>query len=112
MKLQDLMAKLKSTSNDFPTASIPVKDIISLLETLEVERSIDIESMISDIAQEIASNLDYKDVVDEFDIDTDVNGKTVEISISSVTFNRYEIESVVEDAIETIVSKSKSEVYN
>lgn len=112
MKLQDLMAKLKSTSNDFPTASIPVKDIISLLETLEVERSIDIESMISDIAQEIASQLDYKDVVDEFDIDTDVSGKTVEISISSVTFNRYEIESVVEDAIETIVSKSKSEVYN
>ncbi len=112
MKLQDLMAKLKSTSNDFPTASIPVKDIISLLETLEVESSIDIESMISDIAQEIASNLDYKDVVDEFDIDTDVSGKTVEISISSVTFNRYEIESVVEDAIETIVSKSKSEVYN
>lgn len=112
MKLQDLMAKLKSTSNDFPTASIPVKDIISLLETLEVESSIDIESMISDIAQEIASQLDYKDVVDEFDIDTDVNGKTVEISISSVTFNRYEIESVVEDAIETIVSKSKSEVYN
>lgn len=112
MKLQDLMAKLKSTSNDFPTASIPVKDIISLLETLEVESSIDIESMISDIAKEVASQLDYKDVVDEFDIDTDVSGKTVEISISSVTFNRYEIESVVEDAIETVVSKSKSEVYN
>lgn len=112
MKLQDLMAKLLSTNNDFPTASIPVKDLILVLETLEVESSVDIISMISDIAQEIASQLDYKDVVDEFDIDTDVNGKTVEISISSVTFNRYEIESVVEDAIETIVSKSKSEVYN
>lgn len=112
MKLQDLMAKLLSTNNDFPTASIPVKDIISLLETLEVETSIDIESMVNDIAKEITSKLDYKDVVDDFDIDTDVRNKTVEISISSLTFNRYEIESIVEDAIETVVTKSKSEVYN
>lgn len=112
MKLQDLMAKLLSTNNDFPTASIPVKDLILVLETLEVESSIDIESMANDIAKEITSKLDYKDVVDDFDIDTDVRNKTVEISISSLTFNRYEIESIVEDAIETVVTKSKSEVYN
>lgn len=112
MKLQELITKLKSASNDFPTATIPIKDLIPVLETLEVESSVDIESIVNDIAQEIASQLDYTDVVDDFDIDTDVRNKTVEISISSITFDRYEVETVVEKAIEKFILKSKSEVYN
>ena len=112
MKKEQLLEKLKAAETVSSNVFFPVADVIKMVEDLETEYSELDDTMISDIAHEIAFQLDHKDVVDEFNIDADVSGNNVSISISSVTFDRYEVEATVEKAIEKVISKSKSEVYN
>ena len=108
MKKQELIEKLKATGTLSSSAFIPVSDVIKMVEDLETESSSEMsDDFISDVAKEIVYQLDRngRDVIKEFEIDTDVIGNTVEISISEVSFNSYEIEDIVDGAFEKITAK-------
>lgn len=120
MKKQELIEKLKAAGTVSSNVFIPVSDIISMVEELETESFELSDNIISNIAQEVTEKLDRmgSDAISSFDIDTDVNGNTIDISLSDVSFDTYEIESIVESAIEKYLPKEveaneeKSEVYN
>ena len=112
MKKQELIEKLKAAGTVASNVFIPVSDVIKMVEDLETESSGLSDYIISSIAQEVTEKLDNKgsDVIDNFDIDTDVSGNTIEVSISYVSFNNYEIESIVEHAIEKYVTNKEEEI--
>ena len=121
MKKQELIEKLKRTNADFTNVFIPVSEVIEMVNSLEDEGFVDIESMATHIAQEIEQGLERSGtgIIDSFDIDADTRGNSIEVSLSDVSFDSYEIESIVQDSVENvikeIVAKSreeKSEVYN
>lgn len=109
MKKKELVEKLKLAGSVSSNVFIPVSDVISMVEELETEPSSPemFEDIINDIAVEIAHQLDRmgKDVISGCDIEADVSGNTIEVSISDISFDRYELESIVEEAIEKFVSK-------
>lgn len=110
MKKQELIEKLKLAGTVSSNVFIPVSDVISMVEELETEPSSELsDDIVSDIAQDIVKQLDRsgRDVISDFDIDTDVNGNTVEISISDVSFDSYEIETIVENAVEKAMKKKE-----
>ena len=111
MKKQELIEKLKAVGTLTSSAFIPVSDVISMIEDLETESSELSDNIISSIAREVTEKLDYKgsDVIDDFDIDTDVRGNTIEVSISHVSFDNYEIEAIVESAIEKFITNKEEE---
>ena len=111
MKKQELIEKLKAAGTVSSNVFIPVSDVIKMVEDLETESSGLGEDVIGNIAREIEDQLDRKgiDVISNYDIDTDVNGNTIEVSISNVDFDSYEIESIVEYAIEKYVTKKQEE---
>lgn len=116
MKKQELIEKLKAAGTVSSNVFIPVSDVIKMVEDLEAESSEISETTISNIAGEILLQLDRRgrDVISDFEIDTDIRRTTVEISISEVSFDSYEIESIVENAVEKFASikEESSEVYN
>jgi len=118
MKKQELIEKLKAAGTVASNVFIPVSDVIKMVEDLETESSSELsDDFISDIAKEIVYQLDRsgRDVISDFEIDTDVSGNTVEISISDVSFSSYEIEDIVDGAFEKITAKkeeSKQEENN
>ena len=89
-----------------------------MVEDLETESSSEMsDDFVVDVAKEIFYQLERsgRDLINDFEIDTDVSGNTVEISISDVSFNSYEIEEIVDDAFEKIKAKkeeSKQEENN
>jgi len=110
MKKQELIEKLKAAGTVASNVFIPVSEVITMVEDLETESSSEIDSdTISEIAQEIISQIENigRDIISEFEIDTDTRGNTVEISISDVSFDSYEIESIVDNAIEKYINKEK-----
>jgi hypothetical protein len=114
MKKQELIEKLKAAGTLSSSAFIPVSDVIKMVEDLETESSSELSDdldFISDVTKEIFYQLERsgRDLINDFEIDTDVSGNTVEISISDVSFNSYEIEEIVDDAFEKI--KAKKEEY-
>ena len=111
MKKQELIEKLKAVGTLTSSAFIPVSDVIIMIEDLETESSGLSDNIISSIAQEVSEQFDNKgkDVIADYDIDTDVSGNTIEVSISHVSFDNYEIESIVEYAIEKYVTKKEEE---
>jgi hypothetical protein len=112
MKKQELIEKLKAAGTLSSSAFIPVSDVIKMVEDLETESSSELsDNIISSIAQEVTEQFDNKgkDVINDYDIDTDVSGNTIEVSISHVSFDSYEIESIVEYAIEKYVTKKQEE---
>jgi hypothetical protein len=111
MKKQELIEKLKAAGTVSSNVFIPVSDIIKMVEDLETESSGLSDNIISSIAQEVAERFDNKgaDVISEYDIDTDVRGNTIEVSLSHISFDSYEIESIVEYAIEKYVTKKEEE---
>jgi hypothetical protein len=106
MKKQELIENLKAAGTVSSNVFIPVSDVIKMVEDLETETSGLGADVIGNIAQEIEYQLDRKgiDVISNYDIDTDVNGNTIEVSISSVDFDSYEIESIVENAVEKFIA--------
>ena len=109
MKKQELIEKLKATGTLSSSAFIPVSEVLIMIEDLEDENSgLDVH-VINDIAEEIVSQLDSmgKDVLSEYDIDTDVSGNTIEVTISHLSFDIHELESIVEEAIEKFVPNKK-----
>jgi len=111
MKKQELIEKLKAAGTVASNVFIPVSDVIKMVEDLETESSGLSDNIITSIAQEVAERFDNKgtDVINDYDIDTDVSGNTIEVSISHVSFDSYEIESIVEYAIEKYVTKKEEE---
>jgi hypothetical protein len=111
MKKQELIEKLKAAGTVSSNVFIPVSDVIKMVEDLETESSGLSDNIISSIAQEVTERFDNKgaDVISEYDIDTDVSGNTIEVSLSHVSFDSYEIESIVEYAIEKYVTKKEEE---
>lgn len=111
MKKQELIEKLKAAGTVSSNVFIPVSDVIKMVEDLETESSGLSDNIISSIAQEVTERFDNKgaDVINEYDIDTDVRGNTIEVSLSHVSFDSYEIESIVEYAIEKYVTKKEEE---
>lgn len=109
MKKEQLLEKLKAAGTVASNVFIPVSNVISMIEELEEESFELSDNIISSIAREVTERLDNKgsDVIDNFDIDTDVSGNTIEVSISYVSFDSYEIESIVESAIEKYVSNKE-----
>lgn len=121
MKKQELIDKLKRTNADFTNVFIPVSEVIEMVNSLEEEAYVDLESISTKIAEEIEQGLEDSgaNIIDNFDIDTDTRGNTIEVSLSDVSFDRYEIESIVQDSVENVIKKiaakskeEKSEVYN
>jgi hypothetical protein len=120
MKKQELIEKLKAAGTVSSNVFIPVSDVIKMVEDLETESSELSDDFISDVAKEIVYQLDRKgiDIISDYDIDTDVRGNTIEVSISEASFDSYEIECIVENAVEIIAKKKEetneesSEVYN
>lgn len=111
MKKQELIEKLKAAGTVASNVFIPVSDVISMIEEIEEESFELSDNIISSIAREVTERLDNKgsDVIDNFDIDTDTSGNTIEVSIAYVSFDSYEIESIVEYAIEKYVTKKEEE---
>jgi hypothetical protein len=110
MKKQELIEKLKAAGTLSSSAFIPVSDVIKMVEDLETESSSEIsDDFISDITQEILYQLDRsgRDVISNYDIDADVSGNTIEVSMSDISFDSYEIESIVEGAFEKIRAKNE-----
>jgi hypothetical protein len=110
MKKQELIEKLKAAGTVASNVFIPVSDVIKMVEDLETESSSDLsDDFISDVAQEIVYQLDRsgKDVISSYDIDADVSGNNIEVSMSDISFDSYEIESIVEGAFETIRAKNE-----
>jgi len=114
MKKQELIEKLKAAGTLSSSTFIPVSDVIKMVEDLETESSGLSDNIITSIAQEVAEQFDNKgkDVINDYDIDTDVSGNTIEVSLSHVSFDSYEIESIVEYAIEMYVTKKEEEENN
>lgn len=111
MKKQELIEKLKAAGTLTSSAFIPVSDVIKMVEDLDTEYFELSGDIISSIAQEVTEKLDNKgsDVIDNFDIDTDTSGNTIEVSIAYVSFDSYEIESIVKSAIEKYVTNKEEE---
>ena len=89
MKKQELIEKLKAAGTLSSSAFIPVSDVIKMVEDLETESSSELsDNIISSIAQEVTEQFDNKgkDVINDYDIDTDVSGNTIEVSLSHVSF--------------------------
>ena len=110
MKKQELIEKLKAAGTLSSSAFIPVSDVIKMVEDLETESSSELsDDFVVDVAKEIFYQLDRsgRDLISDFEIDTDVRANTVEISISDVSFDSYEIESIVENAVEKIAAKKE-----
>ena len=102
MKKQELIEKLKAAGTVASNVFIPVSDVIKMVEDLETESSSEIsDDVINDIAREIVYQLDRmgSDVISSYDIDTDVSGNTIEVSMSDISFDSYEVETIVEAAI-------------
>jgi hypothetical protein len=114
MKKQELIEKLKAAGTLSSSAFIPVSDVIKMVEDLETESFELSDNIISSIAQEVTEQFDNKgtDIINDYDIDTDVSGNTIEVSLSHVSFDSYEIESIVEYAIEMYVTKKEEEEEN
>lgn len=112
MKKQELIEKLKAAGTVASNVFIPVSDVIKMVEDLETESFELSDNIISSIAREVTERLDNKgsDVIDNFDIDTDTSGNTIEVSIAYVSFDSYEIESIVEYAIEKYVTNKEEEI--
>ena len=111
MKKQELIEKLKAAGTVASNVFIPVSDVISMIEEIEEESFELSDNIISSIARDVTERLYNKgsDVIDNFDIDTDTSGNTIEVSIAYVSFDSYEIESIVEYAIEKYVTKKEEE---
>ena len=109
MKKQELIEKLKAAGTVASNVFIPVSDVIKMVEELETESSELDEDFINDIAREIVYQLDRKgsDVVSYFNIDADVSGSTIDISISDISFEGYEIECIVESAVKKYVANKE-----
>ena len=109
MKKQELIEKLKATGTLSSSAFIPVSEVLIMIEDLEDENSGLDPNVINDIAEEIVSQLDSmgRDLLSDYDIDTDVSGNTIEVTISHLSFDRQEIEYLVETAIEKFVPNKK-----
>lgn len=107
MKKQELLEKLKAAGTVSSNVFIPVSDVIKMIEDLETETFELSDNIITSIAREVTERLNNKgsDLIDSFDIDTDTSGNTIEISLSYVDFDSYEIESIVETAIEKYITK-------
>ena len=115
MKKKELVEKLKLAGSVSASVFINVSEVITMIEDLEESESSSIpDGMVVDITQEIVHQLDRnsKDVITNFDIDTDVRGNNIEISISEISFDSYEIECIVENAIEKFINKEKEESSN
>ena len=112
MKKQELIEKLKAAGTVASNVFIPVSDVIKMVEDLETESSSEIsDDVINDIAREIVYQLDRmgSDVISSYDIDTDVSGNTIEVSMSDISFDSYEVETIVEAAIEKCITKKEEE---
>lgn len=109
MKKKELVEKLKAAGTVSSNVFIPVSDVIKMVEDLETESSELSADVISYIAREIVKELDRngRDIISDFEIDTDVSGNTVEISISDVSFDSYEIESIVDNAFEKFTANKE-----
>jgi hypothetical protein len=109
MKKQELIEKLKATGTLSSSAFIPVSEVLIMIEDLEDENSGLDPNVIDDIAEEIVSQLDTmgRDVLSDYEIDTDVSGNTIEVTVSSLSFDIYQLESIVEEAIEKFVPNKK-----
>jgi len=115
MKKQELIEKLKSAGTVANNVFINVSEVITMIEELEEVGSSSIsDDVISNIVEEIASELDRnaRDLISDFEIDTDVRGTTVEISISDVSFDSYEIETIVDNAVTKFINKTTEEENN
>lgn len=108
MKKQELIEKLRSAGTVANNVFINVSEVITMIEQLEEESSGISADVISKITEEIVSELDRngKDIISDFDIEADVRGgNSVEISISDVSFDSYEIESIVDGAFDKYIDK-------
>jgi hypothetical protein len=115
MKKQELIEKLKSAGTVASNVFINVSEVITMIEEIdEVESSTISDNVISDIVHEIVSELDRngRDVISDFEIDADVSGNNVEISISDVSFDSYEIETIVDNAVTKFINKNTEESNN
>ncbi len=109
MKKKELIEKLKATGTLASSAFIPVSEVLIMIEDLEDENPGLDNHIINDIAEEIASQLHSmgKDILSDYDIDTDISGNTIEVTISDMSFDIHELESIVEEAVEKFVTNKK-----
>jgi transcriptional regulator NrdR family protein len=119
MKKQELIEKLKLTGTVSANVFINVSEVITMIEDLEESESSeshgltqeDVESIVNQIASKL--NDEGEHLIDSYDICADVNGRNIEIELEDVTYDRYEIESIVErvlsDYINVVEEEEKQE---
>lgn len=111
MKKQELIEKLKLAGSVSENVFIPVSNVIDMIEDLEdsgsedLEDIVDIHGIAGDIVSKMGSKGEY--LIDSFEIEADTSGNSIDVSLSNVEFDVYEIESIVEKTLRSFIGKEK-----
>jgi light-regulated signal transduction histidine kinase (bacteriophytochrome) len=110
MKKQELIEKLKAAGTVSSNVFIPVSDVIKMVEDLEDSASSEVsDEDIDHIVDEIVNRVEDKaeDIIDDFEIYADANRTSIEVSLSSVRFDSYQLENIIRDAVSNLKNKNK-----
>jgi hypothetical protein len=108
MKKQELIEKLKAAGTVSSNVFIPVSDVIKMVEDLEDSQPSEVsDEDIEHIVDEIVNQIDNKgeDIIDDFEIYADANRTSIDVSLSSVRFDSYQLENIIRDAVSNLKNK-------